>query len=63
MNLQGLKQKKMLHHLHTGSDLLAKGGYLLMKATDLSCGLLIVNDKGHWESLSVMTWLCNLLKD
>lgn len=34
MNLQDLKLKRTLPHLHTGSDLLATGGYLLRKATD-----------------------------
>lgn len=34
MSHQALKQKKTLRHPHTGSDLLAKGGRLLMKATD-----------------------------
>lgn len=33
MSLQGLKQKKTLQLHHTGSDLLAREGRLLMKAT------------------------------
>lgn len=45
MSHQGLKQKKNLHPLHTGSDRHAKGGHLLMKAIDLRHGPLLVNDE------------------
>lgn len=62
MNLQGLKRKKMLYRLHTGSDLLARGGHLLTRATDPSRGPVLVPDERHWEFLFLMTWLCNLLK-
>lgn len=39
-SLQGLKQKKTLQLRHTGSDLLASEGHLLMKATDQKHTLL-----------------------
>lgn len=45
MSLQGLKQKRMLHRLHTESDLLARGGHLLMKATDPRHCPVLVNDE------------------
>lgn len=34
MNLQGLKLKRTLPHLHTGSELLATGGCPLRRVTD-----------------------------
>lgn len=48
MSRQVLKQKKTLRHPHTGSDLLAKGGHLLMKATDPSHRPVLVNDERQW---------------
>lgn len=44
MSRQALRPKKTLRHLHTGSDLLGKGGHLLMKATDPHHGPVLVND-------------------
>lgn len=45
MSLQGLKRRKMLCRPHTGSDLLVKGGHLLMKATDPKHHPVLVNDE------------------
>lgn len=50
MSLQGLRLKKMLHRLRTGSGPLARGGPLRMKATE-PAGPVIANDQGSWESL------------
>lgn len=47
MSLQVLKQKRMLPCLHTGSDLLVRGGHLLRKATDPGHVQGGVNDERH----------------
>ncbi|KAK2493381.1 hypothetical protein MC885_020968 [Smutsia gigantea] len=53
MSLQGLKRKKMLRGLHTGSDLLGRGGPLLLKATDPDQDRVSVNEEeAHWLSLT-----------
>lgn len=58
MSLQGLKLKKTLPPLHTESDLLAKGGHLLMKATDPRHSRVLVKDEKAVANFCLLvTWL------
>jgi len=76
MSRQALRPKKTLHHLHTGSDLLGKGGHPLMKATDPSPSPILVNDERQWgasvfndlalqfgkRSKNIFTWMLSPIK-
>lgn len=48
MSRRALRRKKTLHHLLTGSDLLDRGGHLLMKATDPRSSPVPVKDERQW---------------